>query len=106
MSRLALALLGEELAVPVAPRSSCGLSGGECADSTEDEGDGGGSDYSDTSTKERGRRWWCPSSQGCPVEQTRTEGPFLIKNMYTSLGWVASQGHTVIKQAMQRPTAD
>jgi hypothetical protein len=48
MSRLALALLGEELAVPVAPRSSCGLLGVECADSIEDGGDGGGSDYSDT----------------------------------------------------------
>jgi hypothetical protein len=100
MSRLALALLGEELAVPVAPRSSCGLLGGECADSIEGGGDGGGSDYSDTSTKERGRRRWCPSSQGCPAEQTRTEEPFLINNTYTSLG------HTAIKQAMQRPIAD
>jgi hypothetical protein len=81
MSRLALVLLlGEELAVPVAPRSSCGLLGGECADSIEDGGDDGGSDYS--------------------------EGPFLIDDMYTSLGWMASQGHTAIKEAMQRPIAD
>jgi hypothetical protein len=92
--------------VPVAPRSSCGILGGECPDSIEDGGDGGGSDYSDMSTKKRGRRRWCPSSQGCPAEQTRTEGPFLINNMYTSLRWVASRGHTAIKQAMQRPIAD
>jgi hypothetical protein len=114
MSRLALALLGEELAVPVAPSSSCGLLRGECPGIIEDEGefsapnDGDESDYSDTrtSTKKRGRRRWCPSSQGCPAEQTRAHGPFLIDDTHILLGWVASRGYTAIKQAVQRPIAD